>query len=538
MKHLLLTLPFVFLLPACGPGDETTVAGTDDTSGGTIDSESTTDVNTTEGPGTDTEPTTGEPEPEPEPEMAHGIHITKVTADQGVEVPIGLNGGGVGGGDRNAYLINARETLIRVEVDVEDGWTPREIRADLTLTLPPDQEPQVSSKTLMITGDTDRQVFDSAIWWFIPADFVAPGMSYSVTLWETTPDYNDLPDSDPQPMLPLDGSLAAVGIEDSHMVLKVGLVPIKHVIDGQNCGEAPEIDENLMKVMKDQLYMQNPVDEVEMVIEPTMTFEGSMQSFGPLLTAMSQYRNTLDTPPEKYLYGLTRPCDGGADGVGGQAYGIPTNPIKGNAYQRVSIGRRYASNGSTAETFVHEVGHTQGRYHIACNGTEAGTDPSYPYTGGDIGVYGFGVISWTVHPPENHDYMTYCGSTWVSDWGWNKVYPIITELSSWEFEDQDGGEMGTLLVGALYPDGTEDWWTTPGSLAGEPLSTVHSLELQYNGEVLANLPAAYNRRPDSDTFNIAVQLPEDVGAFNSVERIADEGVRHPVAFDQIKWLAN
>ncbi|MGB1277632.1 MAG: hypothetical protein ACPG77_17950, partial [Nannocystaceae bacterium] len=91
MKHLLLTFPLVFLLPACGPEDATTVAGTD--SMGTVDP-SDSDTGTTAGP--DTETTEPEPEPEPEPAIARGITITQVTADQGVEVPIGLDGGAVG----------------------------------------------------------------------------------------------------------------------------------------------------------------------------------------------------------------------------------------------------------------------------------------------------------------------------------------------------------------------------------------------------------------------------------------------------------
>lgn len=532
MKNILLTLPLVFLLPACGPGDETTVAGTDSDTGDPTGDPTGGETTTTEGP---TAGPTGEPEPEPEPAMARGVQVTKVTADQGVEVPIGLDGGAVGGAGRNAYLINNREILFRVEVDVEDGWTPREIRADLTLTLPDDTQ-QVATKVQLIEGDTTREDFDSAIWWFIPAEYVAPGMSYNISLWETTTDYNDLPEPDPKPMLPLDGSLAPVGIEDSYMTMRIGIVPIKHEIQGQNCGDAPEIDEALLNYMADHLYMQNPVHEVTLEVEPTLVYQGSMNSFSPLLNQLSQYRSELNTPPEKYLYGLARPCDGGADGVGGQAYGIPTNPTKGNAYQRVSMGRRYASNGSTTETFVHEVGHTQGRYHIACSG-EAGTDPSYPYAGGDIGVYGFGLRDWTVHPPSNHDYMTYCGNTWVSDWGWNKVYPIIQTLSSWEMEDE-AEDMGTLLVGAIYPDGTEDWWTTPGSLEGEPLSAVHSLELKNGGEVIATLPAAYNRRPESETYNFVVELPDDIGAFDAADRIAEEGAVHPVEFEQIKWLTN
>ncbi len=85
------------------------------------------------------EPTTGEPEPEPEPFVAiparGGIKIAKVEANPGVAVPIGKDGGEVGGPDRNAFIPRERDSLVRVYVDVPDDWVERELEARLVLTV-------------------------------------------------------------------------------------------------------------------------------------------------------------------------------------------------------------------------------------------------------------------------------------------------------------------------------------------------------------------------------------------------------------------
>src|SRR5690606_24974838 len=92
---------------------------------------------------------------------------------------------------------------------------------------------------------------------------------------------------------------------------------------------------------------------------------------------------------------------------------------------------------NSARTFVHEIGHNQGFSHIACpNANAAGPDPTYPYADGKIGVYGFGIRDFHIYTPGSaHDYMSYCGNSWVSDWTWNKAFTRIQTLSSWDNED-------------------------------------------------------------------------------------------------------
>jgi len=181
-----------------------------------------------------------------------------------------------------------------------------------------------------------------------------------------------------------------------------------------------------------------------------------------------------------------------------------------------------ALKGVPRETFVHEVGHTQGRYHVRCSGGEAGVDSDYPHIGGITGIWGFGIYDLRLRSPAgSRDYMTYCANEWVSDYGYNKVWPVIETLTQWSLEGSPDGSNGGLrsdsqpwssadfdeiLVGAIYANGTTDWWTTSGSVTGT-MSSHAGLRWELDGETLS-LPVWLSPRGDDETVNVIAMLPE------------------------------
>ena len=201
-----------------------------------------------------------------------------------------------------------------------------------------------------------------------------------------------------------------------------------------------------------------------------------------------------------------------------------------DAYLRVSSGLSL-DDGFSSETFVHEVGHSQGRYHVFCNGQEGGPDPSYPtypdegQTHGEIHDWGFGVINCKLYPPTVHkDYMTYCHPVWASTWGWNKVYPIIQALSKWDDAgapkpDDPITNNGSILVGSIYPDGKETWISVPGAVNPEDISGVHSVEFTIDGKVV-HQPAALLTQPEGDVVLVVTQLPERWDAVTQMHHLA------------------
>ena len=75
----------------------------------------------------------GDGDPIPEGAPARGIQLTEVEANQGTAILIGQNGAWVGPAERNAYMIRDRDTLIRTQHVVDEGWIPREITGVLHL---------------------------------------------------------------------------------------------------------------------------------------------------------------------------------------------------------------------------------------------------------------------------------------------------------------------------------------------------------------------------------------------------------------------
>ena len=514
----------IALSPGCGPKEdgieETGESGPDSETGTTTDDSTTSDSATsgTDGPGS----TTGTPVDVP----ARGIQVDWVEANQGIGVAIGAEGGEVPPQDRTAYLLQNRIALIRAFWKLDPDFEPREIEARLHLYFPDGTtETLIDSKT--VEGDSFIGKLSQSFYWGVTAEQAVPGLQYRVELFETDPSYAEQPEPDPLPNLPVDGSKAFVGVENSYQILKIVLVPFNYD-DGANCVTSPDTSEETMQLFYDYMYMMNPVDRVDIEMHEPVDWNEPLSNFGELNSFMSQMRFDEGAAPEVYYYGLVDVCSGGLGGAGGQAYGIPSDPTSMDAaYQRVSSGLSLPDNPEwSAETFVHEVGHSQGRRHVACNGQEGGPDPTYPIEGGDVGEWGFGVIDFALrHPTVHKDYMTYCHPVWVSTWGWNKVYPTIRALSMWDPDYPGGGAplpddpyQGSLLVGYIPAQGEPIWHTVPGTLSSTPDARTVEARFTVADQSIADTTGQVTELPDTegDTM-ITVPLPT---GFDAVDRIA------------------
>lgn len=504
--------PLVFLLasaPLACAGDEVAGSGggttgetglaEDSSSGGDVDTHDTT---TTEAADT----STGEAF---EPVPARGIVITEIEANQAVGVPVYRDGAWVDGGGRNAELFAGRNTMIRASWALDPAFTPREIEARLELSYE-DGTTELATKRVLVDRDTNLSVMDTTFWFGVPGELITPLVQFQITMWETAPGgFEALPDV-PEP-IGYPATPAFVGIEPSDMALRVVLVPIHHDL-GPDCLPPPELDRPTVAALSDYLYKQNPVNAIEVTARETITWNDDLSSFNGLLGQLAGLRDADGADPGVYYYGLVRPCDGGPEGVGGQAIDIPGFPSMGNGWSRVAVGRFYSGGiDTTANTFVHEIGHTQGRSHVACNGDEGGATPLYPYPGGIIGAWGFDIVDWNqlFKPDVAKDYMTYCGNTWVSDWGWREVVPYIREITSWDAADV-APPGGRVLVG-LYDGlgGPAQWFVTTGDVAGRTPGGADTIELVDERGDGHTLPVTLGAMGDGG-YNVAVALPDEL----------------------------
>ena len=70
------------------------------------------------------------------PEASFSEALFALVVNQGVDVPISVDGEWVGPADRNTYVVGNRDTLLRGFWEIPEDWTGREITAVLELKYP------------------------------------------------------------------------------------------------------------------------------------------------------------------------------------------------------------------------------------------------------------------------------------------------------------------------------------------------------------------------------------------------------------------
>jgi hypothetical protein len=510
------------------------------------------------------EPTGGTPDgsesdPDPDPTdpqskeakwvPARGISILEVEANQGTRVALtGESGEWFGANQRNMRLLSNRDTLLRVHWKVADGWQPHEVKARMTLDLGNGQPPIVQEQIKLVSGDSTRTALDRTFYFGLAADqgVAVPGARVQVELLEPDTDQNTSLAAG-VPLSPASGP-ELVGFEAEPMQLKVMLVPIHYTGNGND--RMPDLSEANVKLLIDSLHEENPVQEVRYQVRGHIGYDKPMTNLGSLLPLLSAVKSKDKADPNVYYHGF---IDIGCPVVGCGSFGVAGIALMAGDKQNASNSRVAATvfwaskSGSisrTVGTFVHEVGHNQGLAHVACAGLEAAyPDPNYPYEGGKIGEWGFGIRSFSLHnPASSHDYMSYCGNSWGSDWTYLKAYNRIRTLTSWDFGGSEMNAAGSdewvmgeqLVVGALYPDGTEEWFTLPGAIDVEEIAANETLAVALGGQEFEQ-PTVVHTLSDGQTQWVVAPLPEgiDIAAVDQVTHLRGGELRRVITRDEI-----
>ncbi len=464
----------------------------------------------------------GDPQEEDVPARGD-ITVSLVEANAGVAVPIGENGAWVGPEGRNAPMPKGRNTAVRVYVDVnEDTWTQRDIEARLDIYLP-DGTVETLSETATIAGDSSTSSLQSGFLFGVIAEWMVPGVQYQVQLFEAGTGWEDLPAVETPPATPAEPDF--IGAEDTELTMHVVMVPVDY--SGPGCNQAVAPDQETLQPYEDAMFQQNPLETLDISWdEPYVVNDLDLSNpndFFNLLGRAQQYRASQSPAPNVYYYFLFDNCGACIGDGGGCVLGVApglADESMAAASLRVAIGSRYLGGSEVGiETFVHEVGHTQGRAHIACpDAAAAGPDPSYPHPNGQIGVWGFGVRDFGVRNATTHvDYMSYCNPTWVSDWQWTATFNRIRTLTSWDGASVGMPEDDNVLVGALNLEtGVAQWWTDRGGITTP--TEGHSMRFVVGDELLELADVQIDHWSEGPMITVRAPLPAGFdGAVTGIE---------------------
>ena len=436
---------------------------------------------------------------------ARGISITKVTANQGVQVPIAIGGTWADGEVRNAQLAPNRDTLIRVFHTVEAGWTARELIARLTIEFA-DGQTVVKEQAATIQGDSNDNGIDTGFYWGLVADEgeTANGVKFQVELLEPAGAGDGF--SEAVTITPPERDF--IGFESAEMDLKVVFVPVTY-----SNGTTPDpTPESVKTTFEREIFQMNPLTtlttDVREPISYTQSLGGGNGNLGNLLPVMDQLRAQDGAASNVYYSALVQ--TGQNSGVLGIAYlgGL----VNANIWQANSIKM-------TSITTTHEIGHNQGLQHIGCPGGQSqGNDPSYPYANGTIGeAIGFGIRDFTVYPSSAYNYMSYCFQLmWVSDWTWQKVWSRIYDFSA---QGDEGLPEVDVIRTQLNPDGTEIWWRSRDVIDLERLSGNYTIEFLDNGEVVDQSLGMVGELSEGGGIWVTAPVPD--ADFDTIRRVED-----------------
>jgi hypothetical protein len=514
-KLTTLLLPMTVFALACGPDGS---GSSSDQGAGSSSGEAGTDTgsatsNTTGGSVDETGPAESSGGmPAQDVPARGGITVSLVEANPGVAVPIGADGEWVGPEGRNAPLSKGRNTAVRVYVDVdEESWVQRDIEARLHIHLP-DQSVETMSELATISGDSSTASLQSGFIFGVVAEWMVPGVRYQVELYEAGTGWEGLPEQATPPATPAEPDY--IGVEGTELNMKIVMVPVQYSSGG--CSETVDATDEVLAPYEDSMFQQNPLETIEISWDDPYVVNdldlSNPNDFFALLGRAQQYRASQNPAPNVYYYMLFDNCGSCIGDGGGCLLGVAPGTADSSmaaASLRVAIGTRYLGGSEVGiETFVHELGHTQGREHIACpDAAAAGPDISYPHDEGKIGVWGFGVRDFQVRNASSHyDYMSYCSPTWVSDWQWSATYDRIAILTAWDAAQVSIPEDQAVLVGAVNLEtGQAQWWTDRGGISHPDQG--HSLRFMAGESVLDSAQVQIDAWSEGPMITVRAPLP-------------------------------
>ena len=167
-----------------------------------------------------------------------------------------------------------------------------------------------------------------------------------------------------------------------------------------------------------------------------------VRAHDPVLTA------SMGTPYVLPQVSAIRALEGGSGHYMGLASG-PVTPVP-SAW----IGGWESVSDLRPEAIAHELGHNMSLRHAPC-GAAGGLDPSYPYSNGSIGAWGYNSQMQQLVRPDTPDLMSYCNRQWISSYHFTKALRYRLAVDRESATPSSDPTRSLLLWGGVDPMGKQ-----------------------------------------------------------------------------------
>ncbi len=367
------------------------------------------------------------PDAPSEMRLARDVTVDSLALFQGVRVELARGGTPTMPGTRNAPIVAARDAVVRAYLTAPSY--PRTVSGELEIR---DGARVIGVHTVTTTltrASTDASA-DSVLAFDVPAAEITPTASLALRVLDPS---GDSPGASHPARLPRDGTALSLGARDDGEGLHLVIVPFRWDSDGS--GRLPDTSEAWLGRVRALLTALYPIVDLTIDVHAVVPWSGGTTwsgsaDFGEINAELMDIRAAERAPESAYYYAIVAPDDDfssycGGSCVTGQSY-VADDARDGD--YRVGSGVGFGTE-SSAGTLAHEVGHQYGRYHAPCD--TSGSDVDYPYTNGQIGVWGYDRRTRTFQPPTTtYDFMGYCDPQWISDYTWSAMFERTIAVSA------------------------------------------------------------------------------------------------------------
>jgi hypothetical protein len=386
------------------------------------------------------------------------LAITEVAVFQSVKATLWKEGTIIEGGPA---LVAGKSTLFRVFVSPGPHWANKIAKARLILSEPKGSNRVFETEKLMVEPSRDGNG-SSTYNFSISGSAINSDTRYQVEL--------DMGEScrrfEASRSAPRQGPLLVGAV--TVPPIEIVLVPIAY--DADKSHRLPDLSQQRLDQLSAAMLAMLPVHELKLSVRDPIAIDLPLEasSFPMYLDRIRALRVSDAARPQVHYMGIVMPAATLGDYCKGSCTaGLAFGNILDEPNLRVGVSLGFPGAEST-RTFIHELGHTLGLKHAPCNTSDA-VDPSYPYEGGLLGVWGYDDRQKQLRDPSSvGDFMGYCSDHWISDYSYNKILSRVRSLAPKEGTQALSvgvnakepmtslwvPHVGPVVRGATYPTGT------------------------------------------------------------------------------------